>query len=127
MDTSFSNKVALVTGAASGIGLSTAQAFSRAGARVVLADVTVDAGENAVRNIKESGGEALFVRTDVSKAAEVEALVRKTVDTWGRLDCAVNNAGIEGVFAPTAECTEENWDRVISINLKGCHDRTECL
>ncbi len=120
MDGIFKNKVALVTGAASGIGLATAMAFIREGAKVVLADVTVDAGESAARKVRENGGDAVFVRADVSNAAEVEALVRKTVDTYGRLDCAVNNAGIEGIFAPTADCTEENWDRVISINLKGC-------
>src|SRR5213596_853906 len=69
--------------------------------------------------IKRAGGEALFVRADVSQAAEVEALINKTLATYGRLDCAHNNAGIEGAVATTAECTEENWDRIIAINLKG--------
>jgi NAD(P)-dependent dehydrogenase (short-subunit alcohol dehydrogenase family) len=69
--------------------------------------------------IKETGGEAIFVKTDVSKASEVEAMVRKTVETYGRLDCACNNAGLQGDEVPTAECTEENWDHVIDVNLKG--------
>jgi NAD(P)-dependent dehydrogenase (short-subunit alcohol dehydrogenase family) len=69
--------------------------------------------------IKKAGGEAIFVKADVSKAAEVEAMVNKAVETYGRLDCTFNNAGVEGVFATTADCTEETWDRVITINLKG--------
>jgi NAD(P)-dependent dehydrogenase (short-subunit alcohol dehydrogenase family) len=119
MNNAFKDKVALVTGASSGIGLATALAFSREGAKVIIADVMVGKGEEAARMIREKGGEALFVHTDVSQAFEVEALVRETVDAYGRLDCACNNAGIEGIFAPTADCTEENWERVISINLKG--------
>jgi NAD(P)-dependent dehydrogenase (short-subunit alcohol dehydrogenase family) len=112
-------KVALVTGGGSGIGRSTAIAFAREGARVVVADISVEGGDETVRLIKKSGGSGVFVKADVSKPKEVEALVKKAVDTFGRLDCAFNNAGIEGVQAPTAECTEENWDRTIGINLKG--------
>lgn len=119
MASEFSGKVALVTGAAAGIGRATALAFAREGAKVVLADVMAEEGKKAVQEIKDAGGQAIFVRTDVSKAAEVKALVEKTVEAFGRLDFAANNAGIEGKTAPTAECTEENWDRVISINLKG--------
>jgi len=112
-------KVALVTGGSSGIGRATALIFAREGAKVVVADVTVDAGEETVRMIKAAGGEAIFVKVDVAKASEVEALIKKTVETYGRLDCAFNNAGIEGKFTPTTEGTEENWNRVIDINLKG--------
>jgi NAD(P)-dependent dehydrogenase (short-subunit alcohol dehydrogenase family) len=112
-------KIALVTGGSSGIGRATALAFAREGAKVVVADVQVEGGQETERMIKEAGGEAIFVKTDVSDAAEVERLINKAVKTYGRLDCAHNNAGIEGVTAPTADCTEENWDRTISINLKG--------
>jgi len=119
MSKQFEGKVALVTGAASGIGRASALAFARAGAKTVVADVVVEGGEETVRMIKAAGGDALFVRTDVSKAAEVETLIQQVVETYGRLDYAHNNAGIEGEGAPTADCTEENWDRIININLKG--------
>ena len=112
-------KVALVTGGASGIGRATALAFAREGAKVVIADVAVEDGEETVRMIEESGGKAIFVETDVSQSDQVEALINKAVETYGRLDCAFNNAGIEGEQALTPDCTEENWDRVININLKG--------
>lgn len=112
-------KVAVVTGGGSGIGRSTALVFSREGAKVVVADVTVEGGEETVSLVKKAGGDAIFVKTDVSKAAEVEALVNKTVSTYGRLDCAHNNAGIGGRMVPIIEDTEENWDRVIAINLTG--------
>jgi NAD(P)-dependent dehydrogenase (short-subunit alcohol dehydrogenase family) len=94
-------------------------AFAREGAKVVVVDVVVDGGEATVKTIKEADGDAVFVKADVSQAAEVEAMVNKTVETHGRLDCAFNNAGIEGVQAPIVENPEENWDRVININLKG--------
>lgn len=112
-------KVAIVTGAASGIGRESALAFARAGAKVVAADVTIDGGEETVRMIEGMGGEAIFVQTDVSKDDQVKALVEKAVATYGRLDCAHNNAGIEGMAGPCVACTEENWDRTIDINLKG--------
>ncbi|MGH8008520.1 MAG: SDR family oxidoreductase, partial [Candidatus Binatia bacterium] len=112
-------KIALVTGASSGIGRATALTFAREGAKVVAADVTVAAGEETVRMIQAAGGEAVFIKADVSKGTDVEALIKKTVETYGRLDCAFNNAGIEGKFSPTIEGTEENWQRVIDINLKG--------
>ena len=112
-------KVALVTGASAGIGRESALAFASAGARVVVSDVVVDGGEETVAGIQAAGGEATFVRADVSQTAEVEALVGRTVETYGRLDCAHNNAGIEGDMAPTADCAEANWDRTIATNLKG--------
>ena len=112
-------KVALVTGAGAGIGRASALAFAAAGARVMVSDVVVDGGEETVGQIQAAGGEATFVRADVSQRTDVEALVRQTVETYGRLDCAHNNAGIEGELAATADCAEANWDRTIAINLKG--------
>jgi NAD(P)-dependent dehydrogenase (short-subunit alcohol dehydrogenase family) len=112
-------KVALVTGGSSGIGRATALACAREGVKVVVADVQVKGGEETVGMIREAGGEAIFVRTDVSKADEVEAMVNKAKKTYGRLDWACNIAGIEGIMASTVNCTEENWDSTININLKG--------
>jgi NAD(P)-dependent dehydrogenase (short-subunit alcohol dehydrogenase family) len=112
-------KIALVTGAGSGIGRASALAFAAAGAQVTVSDVVVEGGEETVAQIKAAGGEATFISADVSQRADVEALIRQTVKTYGRLDCAHNNAGIEGDMAPTADCTEANWDRTIAINLKG--------
>ncbi len=119
MALSLEGKVALVTGGSSGIGRATALVFARKGAKVVVADVLTEGGEGTVSRIRDAGGEAIFVKTDVSKAADVMALVDDAVSTYGRLDCAFNNAGILGVNAPTADCNEDNWDHVIDINLKG--------
>src|SRR5262245_5911438 len=91
-------KIALVTGGGSGIGRATALTFAREGAKVVVADVVVDGGEDTVGQIKAAGGEALFVKTDVARAAEVDAVVTAAVATYGRLDCAFNNAGVEGML-----------------------------
>lgn len=113
------NKVALVTGASSGIGRATALVFAREGAKVVVADLNVVGGQETVQLVKAAGGEAVFVETDVSQAASVEAMVQTALDTYGRLDCAHNNAGVEGVLSRTAEQTEQDWEPVIRINLKG--------
>src|SRR5213082_1933472 len=99
----FEGKVALVTGGGSGIGRASALAFAREGATVVISDIAVAGGEETVRMVKAAGGEATFVKADVSKAAEVEALVKKVMETYGRLDCAFNNAGIEGELQQTTE------------------------
>jgi len=112
-------KVALITGGASGIGQATALLFARERAKVVVADISGDGAERTARKIKDLGGEAISVEVDVSKERDVEAMVQKAVQSYGRLDCAFNNAGIEGQGAPTAECTEEDWLRVISVNLTG--------
>ena len=119
MSRSLDRQVALVTGAASGIGRAASLAFARQGARVVVSDVDVPGGEETVARIRGGGGEAVFVRADVSVVSEVESLVRRTVDTYGRLDCAHNNAAIEGQPALLHEYREDVWDRVMSVNLKG--------
>lgn len=113
------DRVALITGAASGIGRATALAFAKEGAKVVVDDINVEGGEETVHMIKDAGGEATFVKADVRVAAEVEMMVNKTVETYGRLDCAHNNAGIIGYTGFISECTEENWDNVVNTNLKG--------
>src|SRR6266700_7258040 len=113
-------KVALVTGGASGIGRATALTFAREGAKLVIADVHEDGGQQTIHMITEKGGEAIFVRTDVSKAVEVQALISQAVETYGRLDCAHNNAGISGGGrALTAEYAEDTWHQVIAVNLTG--------
>ena len=112
-------KVALVTGSGSGIGRATALAFAREGAKVVVSDVTVEGGEETVRLVKQAGGDAIFVKADVSNPADVEALVNKAVQTYGRLDCAHNNAGVPGPNKAIPDITQESWDRVIAINLTG--------
>ena len=112
-------KVALVTGGSSGIGRVSALAFASEGAKVTITDVNVEGGEETVGMIKETGGEAMFVKADVSKAADVEALIERVVERYGRLDCAFNNAGVDNLHFPVGELLEEEWDRVIGINLKG--------
>ncbi|OJH40205.1 SDR family oxidoreductase [Cystobacter ferrugineus] len=112
-------KAALVTGSGSGIGRATALLFAREGARVIVSDVNASGAEETVAAIQKKGGEARFIRCDVSKSAEVEALIRGAVETFGRLDCAVNNAGISGVMGPTGDYPEDAWDRVIATNLTG--------
>ncbi len=115
----FSGKVALVTGAASGMGLATARAFAQAGASVVLADFKEDAVKAAAEELAAAGHKALAVRCDVSDDAQVAALVGRAVAAFGRLDAAFNNAGVMARIVPTADSTREDWDRVIGVNLRG--------
>src|SRR5215216_866665 len=120
MNSSFENKVAFVTGAANGIGRATALAFAREGASVVVADVSEAGNHETARMIEALGRRALAVRCDVSRAEDVKAALAKTVEVFGRLDFAFNNAGIEPKKpAPTAEYDVEEWDRIFSINLRG--------
>jgi NAD(P)-dependent dehydrogenase (short-subunit alcohol dehydrogenase family) len=114
-------KTALVTGGGSGIGRAASLAYAREGARVVVADVNVEGGEETVQQIKEAGGDAILVHADVSKPDDTQAMVERAVEAFGRLDCAFNNAGISGGRDRrlTADYLEEDWDRVIAINLKG--------
>lgn len=117
---SFQGKVALVTGGSSGLGEATALKFAREGAKVVIAARRVDQSEAVVRKIGAAGGEAHFVQADVTRAADAEAMVHEAVRKFGRLDCAVNNAGISGPrYTPIADITEEQWDQVMNVNLKG--------
>jgi len=119
MTVSLEGKVALVTGAGSGIGRASALALAEAGAKVLVTDVKEDGGAETVAMIEQNGGEAAFLRVDVTQEADVEAMVRAAVDRWGRLDCAHNNAGIAERRVTMGEMTEEVWDRTIDINLKG--------
>ncbi|MBN2592824.1 MAG: glucose 1-dehydrogenase [Sedimentisphaerales bacterium] len=112
------NKVALITGGSSGLGRETAIAFAKAGAKVVIADVDAHGGEETAKRIADQGSDVLFVKADVSKSNHVEQLIRQVVKTYGRLDCAHNNAGIEGELAKTGDCSEDNWNNVIETNLK---------
>jgi NAD(P)-dependent dehydrogenase (short-subunit alcohol dehydrogenase family) len=115
----YSGKVALVTGAAAGMGLATALAFAEAGAAVVLADVKEEAVRAEAERLVAAGHKALAVRCDVSDDAQVAAMVERTVAEFGRLDAAFNNAGVMARIAPTADSSRENWDRVIGVNLQG--------
>ena len=116
---SFAGKVAFVTGAANGIGRAAALAFAREGASVVVADVSEQGNQETARMIEEAGGRALAIKCDVTRAQDVKAALDKTIETFGRLDAAFNNAGVEQAKAALADITEEEWDRIVAINLRG--------
>ena len=115
----FTGKVAFVTGAAGGIGRASALAFARQGASVVVADVLEQGNQETARMIEEAGGKALAVRCDVRRAEDVKAALDKTIETFGRLDAAFNNAGVEQLPKAMADITEEEWDRIAGIDLRG--------
>ena len=117
--TALEGKVALVTGGTSGIGRDTAVLFAKAGAKVVVAGRREPEGNETIELIRTAGGDGLFVKADISKASEVDALIQNAVNRFGRLDIAFNNAGVEGAWAPIVRQSEEDWDRTIDINLKG--------
>jgi len=119
MTAELQGKVGIVTGGTSGIGRDAAVLFAMGGAKVVVAGRRESEGKETMDLVRAAGGDGLFVKTDVSRAAEVAALVRKTVEKFGRVDVAFNNAGVEGAWIPITEQSEEDWDRVIDINLKG--------
>jgi NAD(P)-dependent dehydrogenase (short-subunit alcohol dehydrogenase family) len=116
---SFAGKVAFVTGAANGIGRAAALAFAREGASVVAADVTEQGNQDTARTIEEAGGRVLAVRCDVSRDGDVKAALDRAVETFGRLDFAFNNAGVEQPITAAADLTEKEWDRIVDINLRG--------
>ena len=117
MEKTFENKVAIVSGGSFGIGRATAIAFAKKGAKVVIADWVEDA--ETLNAIKVLGGDAIFIKCNVSKTEDVKAMIEKTISTFGHLDYAFNNAGIEGTMSPLQDCTEENFDKTIGVNLKG--------
>ena len=117
METIFKNKVIIVTGGSFGIGKATAIAFAKQGAKIVIADWAEN--PETIAFIKDLGNDVIFIKCDVSRSDEVKSMVEKTIATFGRLDYAFNNAGIEGNTALTPDCTEDNWDKTIAINLKG--------
>ena len=119
MSDRFTGKVAFITGAASGIGRATAVAFATEGARVAILDRTEDALRQTADAIKDKNGEVLVIGCDVSVAEQVEAAVARTVETFGRLDIAFNNAGVENKATPLAEIELDEWDRILNINLRG--------
>lgn len=112
-------KVGLVTGAGRGLGRACCEVLAREGGKAIVADIDAEGGQETVRLVKAAGGEASFVRADVSQSSDVQAMVRAALDTYGRLDFAVNNAMIPPPFVPLAELTEEDWDRTMAVNLKG--------
>jgi len=117
MNKDFTEKVALVTGAASGIGKATALLYAQYGAKVIVSDIDEKGGNETTAEIRKAGGDATFVKSDVSKAEDCEYLVQKTIETYGRLDIAFNNAGIGGEANPVADMTLDGWNHVIEVNL----------
>lgn len=118
MTGTFDGKTAVVTGGAGGMGRATALAFAEAGARVVVADVAVEAGQETLEMIRQAGGDALFVRTDVSKTEDVQAMVAAALSTYGSLHCAMNGAAIETETVPLADLHESTFDQVVAVNLR---------
>ncbi len=112
------SQVALITGGGSGIGQATCLAFARAGAKVVVADVSPEGGEATAHAIQKDGGDAIFIRADVCRSEDVERMVKTAAQHYGRIDCAHNNAGINGDFVSVVDCSEENWDRLMTVNLR---------
>lgn len=119
MGRKLSGKVVLVTGAASGIGQAAALRVAKEGAITILADLQEAAGNQTARQIEQAGGKALFIRVDVSQSGDVESAFRQIRELYGHLDCACNNAGIDGDWADTLSCTPDNFDRVYQVNVKG--------
>lgn len=115
----FEGKVVVITGGTSGIGRESAVLFGSRGASVVVAGRRQAEGDETVELVRQAGGDGIFVQTDVAQAAQVEALIQAAVERFGRIDCAFNNAGVEGAWTPITEQTEEQWDQTIDINLKG--------
>ncbi len=113
------DKVALVTGGGNGIGQAACLEFAKQGARVMVVDIDATAGEKTAEAVNAAGGEAYFCQADVSQSSAVQAYVDYALKTYGRIDAFFNNAGIEGIVSPLAEYSEENWDRVMGVNLKG--------
>jgi NAD(P)-dependent dehydrogenase (short-subunit alcohol dehydrogenase family) len=113
------DKVTVITGAASGIGQSAAMRFAEEGAVVIVADIQETAGNQTVKQIEQAGGKAVFMRVDVSQPRDIESAFRQIKQLYGRLDCACNNAGIDGDWADTLSCSAENFDRVYKVNVKG--------
>ena len=119
MSKDLENKVALITGGTTGIGRDTAVLFAKHGAKVVFTGRRETEGNETLNLVRAAGGDGLFLKSDVSKASDVQSIVQKTVEKFGRLDVAFNNAGVEGTLGPLIDQTEENWDYVHNINLKG--------
>jgi NAD(P)-dependent dehydrogenase (short-subunit alcohol dehydrogenase family) len=115
----FGNRVVLITGGATGIGLATARRFAQEGAKVVIASRDEASGQQATADIRASGGEAIFIQTDVTQEAQIEALIKQTIEAYGRIDAAFNNSGTEGIPSPLADDHEENYQKIFEVNVKG--------